>query len=70
METEPLTSNDRCDSCGAQAYVQTFFSSGYLLFCAHHFRAHQEKLEAITTRVHDESHKLTPSNRLEAEEVE
>lgn len=70
MDNHELTSNDRCDSCGAQAYVQTFFSSGYLLFCAHHFKAHETKLADVTTRVHDESHKLTPSNRVEVEEVE
>jgi hypothetical protein len=70
METEHLTTNDRCDSCGAQAYVQTFFSSGYLMFCAHHYKEHQNKLETITTHVHDESHKLVPSNRPEPEDVE
>lgn len=34
-----LTANDRCDSCGAQAYVQVTGVSGDLLFCAHHYNA-------------------------------
>lgn len=32
-----LTANDRCDSCGAQAYVKIAGSTGELLFCAHHY---------------------------------
>ena len=32
-----LTANDRCDSCGAQAYVQVTGVSGDLLFCGHHY---------------------------------
>jgi hypothetical protein len=32
-----LTANDRCDSCGAQAYVQVVGVSGDLLFCGHHY---------------------------------
>ena len=34
-----LTANDRCDSCGAQAYVQVTGMSGDLLFCGHHYNA-------------------------------
>jgi hypothetical protein len=32
-----LTANDRCDRCGAQAYVQVNGMEGSLLFCAHHW---------------------------------
>jgi hypothetical protein len=32
-----LTVADRCDSCGAQAYVWVNGVSGDLLFCAHHY---------------------------------
>lgn len=28
---------DRCDSCGAQAFVVTQHEAGILLWCAHHF---------------------------------
>ena len=31
-----LTAFDRCDSCGAQAYIRVTLASGDLLFCAHH----------------------------------
>ena len=35
----PLTHVDRCDCCGAQAFVRALFTSGELLFCGHHGRA-------------------------------
>ena len=38
-----LTRQDRCDRCGAQAFVRaTLPGDGLsLLFCGHHFRAHE-----------------------------
>ncbi len=35
----PLTLADRCDRCGAQAFVRAVFVSGELTFCGHHGRA-------------------------------
>jgi len=36
-----LTAVDRCDRCGAQAYVRALLPNGLeLLFCAHHNRQH------------------------------
>jgi hypothetical protein len=32
-----LAVSDRCDSCGAQAYVQVTGVSGDLMFCGHHY---------------------------------
>lgn len=32
-----LTALDRCDACGAQAYVQVIGIAGDLLFCGHHY---------------------------------
>lgn len=32
-----LTINDRCDSCGGQAYVAVTGTTGELMFCAHHY---------------------------------
>lgn len=32
-----LNANDRCDSCGSQAYVQILGTTGELMFCAHHY---------------------------------
>jgi hypothetical protein len=34
-----LTANDRCDSCGAQAYVQVTGVTGDLVFCNHHYNS-------------------------------
>lgn len=53
-----LTALDRCDSCGAQAYIRVVVSNGELLFCAHHGRKHQEKLSKIAHSWHDESSRL------------
>jgi hypothetical protein len=32
-----LDATNRCDSCGAQAYVMVTGVKGELLFCAHHY---------------------------------
>jgi hypothetical protein len=53
-----LTSADRCDSCGAQAYIRVSIGDSELLFCAHHGKKHQEKLSAVATDWHDESSRL------------
>ena len=54
-----LTAADRCDRCGAQAYVRVVLASGSeLLFCAHHGREHAEALAKVSAEVHDESSRL------------
>jgi hypothetical protein len=61
----PLTAADRCDRCGAQAYLRVELQSGgELLFCAHHAREHGDKLKEIAVKVVDETHKLgdTPAS--------
>jgi hypothetical protein len=56
----PLTAVDRCDRCGAQAYLRVQLrAGGELLFCAHHAREHGDKLKEIAANVVDETHKLT-----------
>jgi hypothetical protein len=56
----PLTAEDRCDRCGAQAYLRVELAGGGdLLFCAHHAREHGDKLREIAVSVHDETDKLT-----------
>ncbi|WP_168581333.1 DUF7455 domain-containing protein [Gephyromycinifex aptenodytis] len=56
-----LTSADRCDRCGAQAYVRARLSAGgELLFCAHHGRAHLPKLQDLAEEIIDESDRLQP----------
>ena len=54
-----LTASDRCDRCGAQAYLRVeLHSGGELLFCAHHAREHGEKLKQIAVTFIDETDKL------------
>lgn len=54
-----LTASDRCDRCGAQAYLRVELQTGgELLFCAHHAREHGDKLREIAVTVVDETHKL------------
>ncbi|GAB7003835.1 hypothetical protein JCM18899A_13070 [Nocardioides sp. AN3] len=65
-----LTAADRCDRCGAQAYLRVELQSGgELLFCAHHAREHGDKLKEIAVNVVDETHKLstTPAPAPDAE---
>ena len=56
---ESLNAADRCDRCGAQAYVRvTLMSGGELLFCAHHGRAHSDKLKQVALKIQDETSRL------------
>lgn len=40
----PLTAQDRCDRCGAQAKYVTAHLKSTLMWCAHHFRKHEDAL--------------------------
>ena len=53
-----LSAADRCDSCGAQAYIRVTLNSGDLLFCAHHGNAFKDKLFPTALNWHDESARL------------
>ena len=54
-----LTAVDRCDRCGAQAYVRALLPNGLeLLFCAHHNRQHSSALTKIAVDIHDETGRL------------
>lgn len=57
-EPVALSVADRCDACGAQAYVRVTLSTGELLFCAHHANENKEKLQPIAIAWQDESEKL------------
>ncbi len=57
--TPSLSALDRCDRCGAQAYLRVELAGGGdLLFCAHHAREHGDKLREIAVAVQDETDKL------------
>jgi len=50
---------DRCDRCGAQAYVRALLPNGLeLLFCAHHNRQHSSTLTKIAVGIDDETDRL------------
>lgn len=54
----PLTAADRCDRCGAQAYVRArLHAGGELLFCAHHGRKHLPALRDLA-EIDDHSERL------------
>ena len=52
----PLTALDRCDRCGAQAYVtvDSLLWASALLFCALHFAEHQTAVTQAGVEVLDE----------------
>lgn len=59
LATSPITAQDRCDRCGAQAYVRVVLSTGgELLFCAHHGREHSATLTALSASIQDHSDRL------------
>lgn len=65
-----LSAADRCDRCGAQAYLRVELQSGgELHFCAHHAREHSDALREVAASFQDETHKLadTPANAPDAE---
>ena len=59
IAASPLTAVDRCDRCGAQAYVRAVLLSGSeLLFCAHHWHENEAALRKISGTIHDETGRL------------
>ena len=60
-----LTAADRCDRCGAQAYVRArLHAGGELLFCGHHAREHLPKLRGLA-EIDDESDRLHEAPSIE-----
>ena len=58
--TPALTLADRCDSCGAQAFIRATMPSGTaLLFCGHHGNAHRASLLGAGATLQDETDRLT-----------
>ena len=60
MDDAALSAADRCDRCGAQAYVRVTMAGGFeLLFCAHHSKEHADKLKQVALEIHDESERIS-----------
>jgi hypothetical protein len=70
--TWALTASDRCDSCGAQAYVHVSGVTGDLMFCAHHYNnivdnaVGYDKMMKFAYQIVDEREKLI-ENRLKGD---
>ncbi|MCQ9164099.1 MULTISPECIES: hypothetical protein [unclassified Arthrobacter] len=60
IASRELNTMDRCDRCGAQAYVRVVLQSsgGELLFCGHHARGVEETLKPLSSEWHDETARL------------
>jgi len=56
--TPRFTSQNRCDTCGAQAYIGATVNGTELIFCAHHGRKYEAKLRAVASAWHDETARL------------
>ncbi len=57
--TAPLTAADRCDRCGATAYVRVvLISGGELLFCGHHARKHMDAVKPLAAIIDDQIDRL------------
>ncbi|MCD4549490.1 MULTISPECIES: DUF7455 domain-containing protein [unclassified Schaalia] len=56
--TPVLTAADRCDLCGARAWVRATMKNGSLLFCAHHVRGHVDALREKAIELIDERYIL------------
>nr|WP_156002960.1 hypothetical protein [Streptomonospora sp. PA3] len=64
-----MTAADRCDRCGAQAYVRVVLNSGgELLFCAHHMREHDDSIRKIASEIQDETSRLQETPATSADE--
>ena len=60
-----LSAKDRCDRCGAQAYVRVLLPGRLeLLFCTHHNRQHATALAKIAVEIQDETQRRAPAAAL------
>lgn len=60
LEPTPLNAVDRCDRCGAQAYVRATLLNGLeLLFCGHHAKEYADGLKVASAKIQDETAKLS-----------
>ena len=57
-QVRELNAADRCDVCGAQAYIRVVLATGELMFCSHHGNEKRSKLEPLAMSWQDETEKL------------
>ncbi len=59
LDAPAMSTMDRCDRCGAQAFVRAILPGGSeLLFCGHHGREFTPALQARGATITDESAQL------------
>lgn len=58
--SDVLKVSDRCDQCGAQAFVWVNMpnSQSGLLYCGHHFNKYEEGLRKVAIDIFDERYKI------------
>jgi ribosomal protein L37E len=54
MEERQIKVADRCDRCGAQAFVLVKGVTGELYFCGHHYVQNQDALSKFAYEIVDE----------------
>ncbi len=54
LENRELTAVDRCDACGARAWVRAVMPASDLLFCAHHAQKHLPALRQSALYIQDD----------------
>lgn len=53
-----LTASDRCDACGAQAFVYVKGLSGELYFCGHHYSKNEKELSSWAFTIFDQRDRI------------
>lgn len=48
-----LTLTDRCDRCGAQAFIVAYLAACELMFCMHHGRQYMDALCEVADDIYD-----------------
>ncbi|MGO1591777.1 MAG: DUF7455 domain-containing protein [Ancrocorticia sp.] len=59
IDEKEMTALDRCDVCGAQAYVRATMEHGELLFCGHHASQHLDKLSKVAVSIQDQRDRIS-----------
>ncbi len=58
LVSKDLTAHDRCDRCGAQAWMRAYKDDFELLFCAHHGNEHFPALFSQGFIVQDDTYRM------------
>lgn len=64
-EKHELDARDRCDRCGAQAYIRATLKDdkGLLMFCGHHADRYERAITPLLTEWHDERARLKENRK-------